>query len=130
MTDRAEPTTPATGTASPPAISEEQLALSIGRAVLEQLRRASPDGRLPSLPLPVDVEGAALEPRPGTAAAKPRAPSRKPAPGTATIRAAIRKASDFATAPPDSDLARLRVAVLTMMLCLAAFAVLVVAMVE
>jgi hypothetical protein len=107
-----------------------ELATEIGLAVLAELRQATAEGRAPDhVAAVMRVLGdhppadAALELRPGQAPARPpAAPAPRRAPGTRTIRQMIRGAREIAVAPPGSELARYRIALLVLMLCLATIA--------
>lgn len=125
-----ESETPTGTPIQPPAPVDDaanRLATELGAAVLATLRRASLEGRLPkdltslgpmlSTLVAQSASDAALERRSG-----PVAPEKKRAPGTRTIRAMIRGARDIAQAPAGSELARYRVALLVLMLCLTALA--------
>jgi hypothetical protein len=125
---------PTPATAMPSLEAEKQLALEIGQSVIGALRKAAAEGRMPASLLPkgatpVDVSGEALLRRPDAPPEGPNTPAAKPKPkrppGTQTIRAAIRRAQDIASAPPGSELARLRIVVLVIMLSFAALATLI-----
>jgi hypothetical protein len=100
-----------------------ELATEIGASVLMTLRKAAAEGRLPEdlaslSKLLSTAPGDALEPRAGVAAAPAPPKPQKRAPGTQTIRVLLRGARDMAQAPPGSELARYRIALLVLILCL------------
>jgi hypothetical protein len=115
--------TPAPRPVPVPQVSDA-VAMEVGRAVLGVLRTAASEGRLPvelqDLGRLCLAEGASANPD-AALMRKPVRPSR-PMPGTATIRAALRRTQDLTMAPDGSELARLRISLLAVMLCLAMIA--------
>ncbi len=138
--------TPALGSA----MVADQLAIDIGRAVIAVLQRSAKDGRLPPelaqlasrsgqerlfsalernpaephQPPTADPSGDLPALAPASASNRPcAARPMKKQPGTVTIRAAVRRAQELALAPPGSDLAHLRLALIAVLITVVSVAV-------